>query len=294
MSTYVFYHGKCPDGELSAAIFKTSYFGENSKFIPWYHYDKTELYDIFTHVNDDDTIYFLDVSPTPEDIEKYFNDKKIIIIDHHKNQVEKVLSILNDNIELTYDPEYKKAGCQLTWEYIYNDKPYPKPLKYIGDMDVWNFTDENTEPFNIAYKEYFKFCDKLLPLERIEIMSTILNLSDTFVELIIERGKVMICEYMETAKKYFKDTGELYLKDESNNEYKTLDITCDYVKYYKYIIDYAIVNYQDYDILRLIRVYDDKTCYSLRVIKNGLTVDSIARNYGGNGHPLAAGYSENL
>lgn len=294
MSTYVFYHGKCPDGELSAAIFKTSYLSKNSKFFPWYHHDKSKLYDTFTHINNEDTIYFLDVSPTPEDIHKYFNNKKIIIIDHHKNQVEKVLSILDDNIELTFDPEYKKAGCQLTWEYIYNDKPYPRPLKYIGGMDIWDFTDKNTEPFNIAYKEYFKFCDKLLPLERIEIMSTILNLSDTFIDLIIERGNIMISEYMETAKKYFEDTGELYLKDENDNKYKTLDITCDYVKYFKYIIDYAIINYQDYDILRLMRVYDGKTCYSLRVIKNGLTVDSIARNYGGNGHPLAAGYSETL
>jgi hypothetical protein len=125
-------------------------------------------------------------------------------------------------------------------------------------------------------------------------MSIILNLSDNFINMIIKRGYDMITEYRKIAESYFEDYGELELTDENNNKYKTLDITCDYVKYFKYIIDYAILNYQDYDILRLSRVYDEKVCYSLRVIKDGLSVDSIARNYGGNGHPLAAGYSQNL
>ena len=294
MSTYVFYHGKCPDGELSATIFKKSYLGVDCKYFPWYHHDKSDLYALFLLLDTDTTLYFLDVSPTPEEIDLYLSNKKIIIIDHHKNAVEKIISILNDNIELTYDPEYKKSGCQLTWEYIYNDKPYPKPLTYIGDMDVWNFENENTEPFNIAYKEYFKFSDKLNPLERLEMMSTILNLNDTFIKLVIKRGHDMIYEYRKIAESYFEDYSELELTDENNNKYNTLDITCDYVKYFKYIIDYAILNYQDYDILRLSRVYDEKVCYSLRVIKDGLTVDSIARNYGGNGHPLAAGYSQTL
>lgn len=294
MSTYVFYHGKCPDGELSAAIFKQSYLSVDCKYFPWYHHDKSDLYALFLLLDTDTTLYFLDVSPTPEEIDLYLSNKKMIIIDHHKNAVEKILSISNDNIELTYDPEYKKSGCQLTWEYIHNVKPYPKPLTYIGDMDVWNFENENTEPFNIAYKEYFKFSDKLNPLERLEMMSTILNLNDNFIKVIIKRGQDMISEYRKIAESYFEDYGELDLTDENNNKYKTLDITCDYVKYFKYIIDYAILNYQDYDILRLSRVYDNKLCYSLRVIKDGLTVDSIARNYGGNGHPLAAGYSETL
>lgn len=294
MSTYVFYHGKCPDGELSAAIFKQSYLNVDCKYFPWYHHDKSDLYALFLLLDTDTTLYFLDVSPTPEEIDLYLSNKKMIIIDHHKNAVEKIISVLNDNIELTYDPEYKKSGCQLTWEYIHNVKPYPKPLTYIGDMDVWNFENENTEPFNIAYKEYFKFSDKLNPLERLEMMSTILNLNDNFIKVIIKRGQDMISEYRKIAESYFEDYGELDLTDENNNKYKTLDIICDYVKYFKYIIDYAILNYQDYDILRLSRVYDNKLCYSLRVIKDGLTVDSIARNYGGNGHPLAAGYSETL
>ena len=294
MSTYVFYHGKCPDGELSATIFKQSKLCVNCKYIPWYHHDKSNLHEIFSCLKTSDTIYFLDVSPTLEDIDNHFSNNKIIIIDHHKNAVEKILSISNDKIELTYDPEYKKSGCQLTWEYVYNNTLYPKPLKYIGDMDVWNFEDKNTEPFNIAYKEYFKFSDKLNSSERLEMMFTILNLNDEFINIIIKRGSDMISEYRKIAETYFEDYGELELTDENNNKFKTLDITCDYVKYFKYIIDYAILNYQDYDILRLSRVYDNQVCYSLRVIKDGLTVDSVARNYGGNGHPLAAGYSQTL
>lgn len=291
MSQYVFYHGKCPDGELSAAIFKYSKLDNNSIYIPWYHHDKENIYNVFNKLKSTDILYFLDVAPTPEDINNYLKNNKVIIIDHHKNQVEKALSIVNTNIYVFHDPEYKKSGCQLTWEYIYNNTIYPKPLKYIGDMDVWNFSDVNTEPFNVAYKEYFKFSDKLNYLERIELMNTILNINKNMINIIVNRGNEMLQEYKEIAKSYFTSISDTILQDEKGENYITLDIECDYVKYFKYIIDYAKENYTNYDIIRIKRDYDNKICYSLRVIKDGIFVDSIARNYGGNGHPLAAGYN---
>ena len=39
----VIYHFPCPDGEMSAAIFKNLLITEsNTKFIPWYHENKEE------------------------------------------------------------------------------------------------------------------------------------------------------------------------------------------------------------------------------------------------------------
>lgn len=296
MINYIFYHGRCPDGELSAAIFKRSNIVTECEYIPWYHHNKENVYKIFEKINNNDVIYFLDVSPSIEDVNNYISNNKIIIIDHHKNAVESILSNLTENITMNYDPNFKKAGCQLTWEYICNKtntyEIYPKPLKYIGDMDVWNFTDKNTEPFCLAYKEYFKFSEYLESSERLKIMETILLLDNEFINIIIERGNRMIKEYKKIAKKYFDIIDEEFLFDENNNVFRALCIKCDYVKYFKYIIDYAQQNYKKtFDILRIERNYDNKISYSLRILKDDKTVDSIARNYGGNGHPLAAGYS---
>ena len=60
---------------------------------------------------------------------------------------------------------------------------------------------------------------------------------------------------------------------------------------FKYLIDYAAGEYNDVDILRILHTEkDNKSVYSLRSLKENIFVDSIARKYGGNGHPKAAGY----
>ena len=61
---------------------------------------------------------------------------------------------------------------------------------------------------------------------------------------------------------------------------------------YKYLIDHASSKYNDMDILRILHIKKtDRNIYSMRSLKDNIMVDNIARKYGGNGHPKAAGYT---
>lgn len=309
---YIFYHGNCQDGEMSAAVtldlivqkkiinkakeFFDNNFNTTFKYIPWSHHKKEEIHEIFSTLTQTDYLVFLDVSPRVDDISNYLQSKYMLIIDHHKNAVESIIEYCKDSeyVEIYHDPEYKMSGCMLTWKYFNYEKTYPAPLKYIGHLDIWDFSDEYSEPFDVAFKEFFKFGTHLTHMERIHLMRNVLFLDSEFITIIVNKGKELIKEMNIVARKILETTDSKILFDENNKKYKTLLVECIYVKYYKYIIDNARILFPDYDIIQISRINDNMICHSLRTINTNLSVDSIARRYGGNGHPQAAGYSEVL
>ena len=53
-----------------------------------------------------------------------------------------------------------------------------------------------------------------------------------------------------------------------------------------------MAQYPSVDVLRILHlIKTDKNTYSLRSLRDHINVDGIARFYGGNGHPKAAGYT---
>ena len=61
----VIHHYPCPDGELSASIFKSKY--KNSIFIPWMHENKEklvkEIKEIISNQHTKPIVYYLDYCP---------------------------------------------------------------------------------------------------------------------------------------------------------------------------------------------------------------------------------------
>ena len=76
------------------------------------------------------------------------------------------------------------------------------------------------------------------------------------------------------------------------NLYNIIDIKCDDINLYKYLIDISKDYYNDMHVLRVLKEQNgNKLTYSLRSLMDHIKVDNIARYYGGNGHEKAAGYS---
>jgi hypothetical protein len=303
MSYYIFYHARCPDGELSAGIFNLYKKDDLEKinYYPWYHHKKEDNIIIFEKLKNDDIIYFLDVCPTPEIVDKYLKNNFIIIIDHHKDAVNKMKEYISKNtvnIYLYYD--FNKSGCMLTWDYLSIEHTsngdiikhdYPKCVKYIGNYDIWNYEDENTEPFIMGYNEFFKL-DNLDNISYIYMMELFIHMNDDLYNCIINKGKDNIILYKNKVKSLFSDENNiktLTLMDEMDKKYNVISVYCQDYYIYKYICEYVKENYSFYDVLRIEK---ENNCYSLRSNKKNVYVDSIARKYGGNGHPLASGYND--
>ena len=281
-NNYIFYHSPCPDGELAAAIWRRE--NQDANFIPYQHHMKEDAIKILGTLPAGTQVVFLDVCPTIEDLNGSLN---YLIIDHHKDAVEKLNSFLMEfhptNITLVADTT--KSGCQLTWEFCHPDTQMPKSVIHIGNKDIWNWNNPDTEPFTLGYP---LFPNSAYPIERME---EILCWDDEKVGQAIEIGKTKITEFRAKAETYFSEYYSTELTD-GTRTFNVLSLDCPEYPLYKYILEHAKTckEYEGFDILRIVQEKDGKFCYSLRAIKN-VTVDGVARHYGGNGHPKAAGYA---
>jgi oligoribonuclease NrnB/cAMP/cGMP phosphodiesterase (DHH superfamily) len=72
--------------------------------------------------------------------------------DHHETGIKiAAKSKLNDadSVYLSIDgmQNKRKAGAQLTWEYLYPEKPLPLIVHHVSQWDIWNHSDPHTIPY---------------------------------------------------------------------------------------------------------------------------------------------------
>jgi nanoRNase/pAp phosphatase (c-di-AMP/oligoRNAs hydrolase) len=259
-----FYHNPCNDGEMASCIWKSKY--PNTYFHHWDHSNiENNLNILYSYKNKN--IVFLDCCPKPEYLD---NSNKYIVIDHHKNAVEELQKINKKNVSIIYD--INRSGCMLTWDYLYPNSNYPIAVYHTGMNDLFKFDNDETEYFCLGRK-YCKI--------NTEILLNIDTNSDTY-KRIVEIGKNKSSEYRIEAMGYF-----MHLLTENEDGVRIIKVQCDNYKLVKYMVDYARSHLSHYNVLKIQNSFGK---VSLRSI-DGTHVDSIARKYGGNGHPLAAGYN---
>jgi|SaaInlStandDraft_6_1057023.scaffolds.fasta_scaffold00811_20 nanoRNase/pAp phosphatase (c-di-AMP/oligoRNAs hydrolase) len=273
MTFIVFYHYPCPDGEMAKSIWNLK--NTNSIYYQWNHKYTEKNYNLVNkHKNE--ILVFLDICP---DQKLLSDDNKYIIIDHHKNAIEQ-LQKANNITSLCSD---KASGCQLTWQYLFKNKNYPLSVYHIGNYDIWNFENKNTELFCAGYnpnnKNNFNY-------------STILTLTEEKYNNILKIGQVKIDEYKKQTQICLK---KVNVNIEIINCKNILIVTliCKNPKIYKYLLETVQEQYNGCNVLRIQCCKSEPIRYSLRSIDGITTVDDIARYYGGNGHPFAAGYKIN-
>lgn len=142
----VLYHANCLDG-FTAAWVAWKKFGDLADYIPVAH-QRTPPGDF-----KDKEVYFVDFAYPVETTKRILEEaNKVVIIDHHKTT--------KDSAELAHDHLYSEnnSGAVLAWQYFFSKIPTPKLLKYVEDMDLWNFKLDGTEEV-IAFmdKERFDF-----------------------------------------------------------------------------------------------------------------------------------------
>uniref|UniRef100_A0A6C0HUN6 DHHA1 domain-containing protein n=1 Tax=viral metagenome TaxID=1070528 RepID=A0A6C0HUN6_9ZZZZ len=291
---HVFYHYPCNDGELSRVVW--NYFEPNSCFYKWIHQnDHEDDINIINNLPEDSNIVFLDV--TPNIINRLSNKNKYIIIDHHKNAI---ISLIDDKpnlpnynillyVEKGFPEKNTLSGCKLTWLYFTTNKEdYPSIVFYIGNKDVWDFSNPNTESYCLGINDYMNNIHD--ETERLKFMDKLIE--EQTDDIFIDIGKKLIKDYRLQAEDIFKNYNISIDNTRIDNNMNIIDIECSNNMLSKYLIEYAQDHFDDADILRILHSKNDnKLSYSLRSLKEHVKVDGMARFYGGNGHEKAAGYT---
>lgn len=183
----IIYHGPCSDG-VSALWCANHYLSDiGHQFESIQCRAGSDPEGDFT----DKRILFVDLCPSFKFItEKCKIVKKLTILDHHKSAIDMYhenASVLEsiDNLEIEMDPD--RAGCQITWDYFFNDKSRPWFIDYVGDRDLWRWTLPNSKEINAALFE-----NNLIDPSNPNKLTDLITDSETKKQNLLTQGKIIL------------------------------------------------------------------------------------------------------
>src|SRR3989344_7004537 len=261
----ILYHGGCPDGFGSAyAAWKK--FGDAAEYIPVKH-GRPAPGGLAGK-----KLYFIDFC-YPKDIMAPLIKEaaSVTVLDHHLGNRDVVESM----------PEYvfddKRSGATIAWNYFHPDVPVPKLLKYVEDGDLYLFKlPDSRAAISYMYAQPFHF-------DVWDTLSAKLE-NDADRAVLIERGKVY-AEHFAILVEQIANKATLILFE---------GFEC-------YLASAAGMFSSDVGNLLarmrpplgiVVNIHADILSVSLRS-DTSVDVSAIARKYGGNGHPQAAGFELN-
>jgi len=259
----IIYHGECPDG-FSAAWVAWKKFGDNADYISA-HFQES-LPDGLV----DKEIYILDFS-FPKDLmaEIVKNNKKVIVIDHHKSAEESV------KMAHEYIYEMNRSGAILAWQYFYPDLTVPWLLRYIGDRDIWKLELPDTFTMGLMLDTFDKNFETWSRLaEELEDEST--------RKQYIEQGKLI----QKYESKVIEDISKLNKEIVEFEGYETYAVNAPH--FFASQIGHTLRKEKP-PIAIIWQWSKGNINVSLRS-DGSVDVSEIAKKYGGGGHKAAAGF----
>jgi oligoribonuclease NrnB/cAMP/cGMP phosphodiesterase (DHH superfamily) len=252
---------------MSATI-AYSKLGENSEYIGVSHQQP------LPEMEKDSIVYLVDFAyPREITLELQQNHQEVIILDHHKTAQEQLLGI--QGIAALFD--LTKSGAMLTWEYFYPDTSAPYTVQLVQDRDLWQWQFTDTKPFTEAL---YNLREMNHPRNWLEVL-----FDNSVCQSLIEQGKTIAEVSQKQAEKQLQRMmywGKLPRHEDlvpMINTSHLISETCQamYNQYPEapYVVCWYIV--------------DEQVKISLRSSHTDINVGYIAREYGGGGHPAAAG-----
>jgi len=150
MNTVCIYHAHCADGFTSAWVVKEYFTDREVEFIPAKYGDTPP--DVTGK-----EVYIVDFSYPKDEMEKIIRyASRTTVFDHHKT-AEKNLSDINvegSSYNIVFDMD--RAGCQITWDYLFPHKTGNRPpvLDHIADRDLWKWEIPDTDIVTSAVFSY--------------------------------------------------------------------------------------------------------------------------------------------
>lgn len=257
------YHKNCTDG-LGAALAVREWLKEQGR-LEDSEFRTVQYGDDPPDVADRD-VMIVDFSfPRAVLLEMEMRAKSLVVIDHHKT-AETELGDLDFAI---FDMD--KAGCILTWEYLFPDTQPPILFEYLQDRDLWRWELPQSREVSAAlrsYKPFFDVWEAFLSAVAIQELKAegvaILRYQQRHIDMVLANEPAMA----EIGGYRVPCVNSTTLISEIGNELS---------KGHPFAAMY-------FDL-------PDKRIFSLRSNEDGVDVAEIAKMFGGGGHKHAAGFT---
>jgi len=260
------FHHNDADGRCAAAIVCKKY--PECRFVEM-EYSKPVPFDI---IDKDETIYIVDFSFKPDDMDKLLKiTNDIVWIDHHKT----IMDHPYNKPEIKGIRNTMHSGCYYVWQYIYPDCSLPWCIVLISDYDTWTLAIKESTKYRFGLdlydhgpkSDFWK-----------SILSTGSCAYDTTSNIIHEGGIVL-----QFIHRFGQDYIRSYGFETVFEGYKCIaqGVYSFGSTFYGDLID-------EYDICIAFEFNGDNWIVGLYSIK--IDVSQIAKKHGGGGHKGAAGF----
>jgi oligoribonuclease NrnB/cAMP/cGMP phosphodiesterase (DHH superfamily) len=275
MSTEILFHGpRCPDGFASAwAAWKA--LGDNAKYTPINYGDPVPS------LEGVDTLYILDFSFKRSTLLELVSPTlgRIVVLDHHKTAKEELVGLHGGNLFIEFDMD--KSGAMMSWEYFHPRHEPPLLIRYVQDRDLWQWKLPNSREISAYIDlqprtfEAWQALEQMLEnddgyVRALEIGSSILSFTDEKVRSLAAKAEQTVIMgyeiHMVNSPLFQSEIGEAINK---------------------------LYPEENFSVVYFIK--EGKQIFSLRSKgkpgQDGFDCSSVAKVFGGGGHPGAAGFS---
>jgi oligoribonuclease NrnB/cAMP/cGMP phosphodiesterase (DHH superfamily) len=283
-----YFHSADLDGHCSAAIVKMKY--PEAELIGINYGQQLD----YSKISKDDMVFMVDFSLQPftemTKLAAYIGLDNLIWIDHHETAIKDA----NDTKKMTSDGsiivEFNmicpgkrligKAGCELTWEYLFPNREMPAAVSFLGRYDVWDLQG-SVLPFqygmrlNNTWPDNQEMWQKFLKQDDDE--TTMLNV-DT-----IRQGETILKYQDQENEKYCKSCAfEVQFEGFKAIAVNKLLTSSQLFK--------SVWNKEKYDIMITFGLRSNGMwTMSFYTDKEGIDCSLLAKKLGGGGHKQAAG-----
>lgn len=266
----IVYHSNCMDG-LCAAWICWKKWGPHAEYLPM-RYDQAEQFDPGQCAGR--TVYVLDFSFPPEKTLAIAEvARRLVWLDHHRTAIEAWGERdVPANCEVVLDET--RSGARLTWRHFYGNQPCPWLVDYTEDRDLWLWRLPQSRQVNAAIRAREQ---SFAELDRLDMTTTANALARDGAAILMDQAKMVAMQCCEA-------------REEEIGGYVVPCVNC------------TTLTSETLEILCRGRLFavawregaDGRKHWSLRSDggPGAVDVSIVAQQYGGGGHPQAAGFVE--
>lgn len=258
--THVLYHANCPDG-FGAAWAASLKLGKSAQYIPAIHGEP------FPGLPTDARVVMLDMAYPPARHEELkCLVKSLTVVDHHKTALENLGGRPNVHINLAH------SGAVLAWKHFHPGKAVPDLLRYVEDRDLWKFELPRSREVHAALSSYDRTFEDWSRVAEMNMMD------------LAREGDGILRLQTRLSKQLAR---EAFLMKIAGVMVPVVNCTA----FGSEVGEAMNLMYPDSPFSAYYFEKEGIRCWSLRS-QGKIDVEKIAKQYGGGGHPNAAGFTE--
>lgn len=264
------YHGPCADGFTAAWVLHNFYKGEIELHECRYG-EKHLPTDEWIASLKDRTVIFADFCYPLEYMRRILDvAHHLVVIDHHDTAQPVASALLALGATVEFD--MNRSGAGLTWDTFAPDQGRPNLVDIVEDRDLWRFKYESTRPAMAAIFSYEYTIENWNKLAATPIAT-------------------LVAEGSAIHRKHMKDVRELVAANQFMLSLAGHDVPAANLPYI-YSSEAGHLMCEGHPFAACFHIDKDQIAhFSLRSAKGGAHVGLIAKQFGGGGHPTAAGFA---